>query len=80
MQNDIRTTHDARKGVMLCLDDLSAAFDTINHNTFFHRLFIRMGVQGTVSNWFRSYNEGGYQSVYVSGVSSVPQHLTFGFS
>ena len=45
VQNDILTTRGAGNGLILCLLDLSAAFDTINHNTFFHRLFTRMYVQ-----------------------------------
>ena len=43
-QNDILTSLDADKGVILCLLDLSAAFDTIDYDVFFDRLFTRMGV------------------------------------
>ena len=79
VQNDILTSLDAGKGVILCLLDLSAAFDTIDHDVFFQRLSSRMGVQGTVLDWFKSYLKDRYQSVHVSGATSLPRHLTFGF-
>ena len=79
VQNDILAYLDEGKGVILCLLDLSAAFDTIDHDVFFQRLFSKLGIQGTVLDWFRSYLEDRYQSVHISGVSSVPRHLPFGF-
>ena len=78
VQNDILTSLDAGKGVILCLLDLSAAFDTIDHEIFLNRMSTRMGIQGTVLDWFKSYLDDRHQSVHVSGVSSSPRQLIFG--
>jgi len=39
----------------LCLLDLSAAFDTIDHNTLITRLSSWFGIHGSVLCWFKSY-------------------------
>jgi hypothetical protein len=79
VQNDILMQLDAGKGVLLCLLDLSAAFDTIDHNIFLQRLTSRFGIEGSVLTWYTSYLQDRFQSVSVNGATSIPRHLTFGF-
>ena len=59
--------------------DLSAAFNTIDHDIFLNRPFTKVGIQVTVLDWLKSYLDGRHQSVQVSGTVSAPRHLTFGF-
>jgi len=49
------TTCGVQAGVIcLCLFDLSAAFDTIDHNILITRLSSWFGIHGSVLNWFKS--------------------------
>ncbi len=66
---------------MQVLLDLSAAFDTVDHNILLERLENWIGLSGMVLKWFRSYLEGrGYfvsigehKSKWTSMTCGVPQ-------
>ena len=53
--NDILRFMDKRKCVVLLLLDLSAAFDTIDHNILLRRLKDRFGITNTALDRIKSY-------------------------
>ena len=56
--------------------DLSAAFDTVDHNILLDRLYESFGIRGQVLDWIRSFVSGRVQSVNFaegqSNRSSIP--------
>ena len=76
--NDILMSIDRGNGVILVLLDLSAAFDTIDHDLLIDRLSERIGITGKALDWFRSYLMKRFQSVHIDGKSSKPILLIFG--
>ena len=78
VQNDLLRAIDRKQGVVLVLLDLSAAFDTIDHNILLNRLRKRIGVSGVALNWIRSYLTNRIQSIYINRTASKPSNLIFG--
>ena len=62
----------------LVLLDLSAAFDTLDHDQLLSRLNKFFGVQGVALDWFRSYLTNRRQSVKVNSNLSKSCPLSFG--
>ena len=63
IQNDIAALMDSGNAVPLTLLDLSAAFDTIDHDILFNSLRDWFGVDGTVLRWIKSYLSNRKQKV-----------------
>ena len=78
IQNDILSAQDHGELTALLLLDLSAAFDTIDHDLLLSRLTKWFGIDGLVLQWVRSYLTGRSQLVKVDGVLSTPQLLLCG--
>ena len=77
--NDILCALDKRQCVYLVLLDLSAAFDTIDHQVFLSRLQEDYGVVGGVADWMKSYLSGRHQKVDINGTFSEKIELKYGF-
>ena len=69
---------DQDKPVMLILLDLSAAFDTVDHNVLCSRLKDMFGLSDKVLGWFQSYLEQHSQRMSVRGILSDIQVLLSG--
>ena len=78
VHNDIMMALNSKKDVILIMLDLSAAFDTLNHELLLNRLKSRFGICGNVYNWFKSYLSDRYQRVEIESVSSKSSKLVFG--
>ena len=62
----------------LCLLDLSAAFDTIDHSILLHRLSIWFGISSVSLQWFTSYLSSRTSTVGIPPHSSPWSPLTCG--
>ena len=78
VQNDILLALDNRSSVILLLLDLSAAFDTVDHQILLSRLEKRFGFKGKVLEWFSSYLSDRTQFVKVEGQTSNCYDLKYG--
>ena len=78
LQNDVLAELDEGNCVMLVMLDMSAAFDTIDHEILLCRLQNRCGIKGTALKWFRSYLSRRTQSVLIGDTQSSPKTLKYG--
>jgi len=77
VQNDILVSMDKQDITLLVMLDLSAAFDTVDHDIMLHRLE-SIGISGLVLSWFSSYLSSRTQAVFLNGVSSESIALSCG--
>ena len=76
--NTITNAMSSQQLTGLCMLDLSAAFDTIDHNILLERLSSWFGIRGCVLSWFTSYLMDRTLSVKVHEYSSLPSDLKYG--
>ena len=76
--SDILDSADTGHVTILALLDLSAAFDTVDHDILLQRLTRTYGIGGTVLRWIRSFLTGRVQIVNYAGKRSVTSTLTCG--
>ena len=76
--NDLLSASDNGLASILVLLDLSAAFDTIDHNILLQRLELLIGIRGTALSWFRSYLSKRSQFVSVNDESSLQTTVSHG--
>lgn len=78
IHNDILWALDHGEAVLFVSLDLSAAFDTIDHQILLERLEHCFGFTGNCLNWFNSYLEGRKLKVIIDGIHSEYKDLNFG--
>ena len=78
VQNDIISALDAGSSAIFLMLDLSAAFDTIDHDILLSRVCNVYGITDNALDWFRSYLTGRIQRVVIEDSVSVDQELGFG--
>jgi hypothetical protein len=78
VHNDILLALDQDQVVVLVMLDLSAAFDTIDHEILLTRLKERYGVTGQALAWIESYLEYRSWAVIIDGHRSQQKDLQYG--
>ena len=77
IHEDMTHTIDSRRGVLLVLLDVSAAFDTLDHSTLLLRLR-DIGLTQTVFTWFKSYLAGRTNAIKIREATSAPRLIHHG--
>ena len=67
LNNDILIAMDNGKCTIIILLDLSAAFDTVDHDRLLYILFYEIGLRDNVLAWFKSYLLYRRQAVDING-------------
>lgn len=78
IKTDIDIILDGGDAALLVLLDLSAAFDTIDHNILLERLEMNVRISGAALIWLKSYLENRWQRVVIHGSVSEPKKLNVG--
>ena len=69
--------HDDGAVIFITID-MSAAFDTVDHNLMLQSLEYELGITGTALKWFQSYLTGRKECVCIKGVRSPWRVVKYG--
>ncbi|XP_072052025.1 uncharacterized protein [Amphiura filiformis] len=78
LSNDILRAVDIHQNVIVVLLNLTAAFDTLDHQTLLQRLRNRFGITGTAFRWMESYFQERQQCVTINSVCSEWKYVRQG--
>ena len=76
IQHDLLLSLDQKQCVLMVMLDLSAAFDTVNHQKLLSRLDTTYGIRGRAHQWIKSYLTDRQQFVTIEGARSEKQPKT----
>ena len=76
--NDLLIASDEGNATVVMLLDLSAAFDTVDHNKLLSILYREIGICGNALKWFKSYLGGRCQRVKIGDFESEQIIIKFG--
>ena len=75
VQDDILKAIDSHRGVLLLPLDVSAAYDTVDHEILLGRRSCRFGIKGKALDWLQSHLTNRTQYVKVDDASSTVRPL-----
>lgn len=78
VKDDVLKAMDKSHVVFLVLLDLSAAFDTIDHDVLLKRMNTKLGISGIALQWFKSYLSDRQSRVSIGNNYSDPVDLEYG--
>ena len=76
--NDVLIAADEKSATIIMLLDLSAAFDTVDHNLLLRILKLEIGIRGTALAWFTSFLKDRSQRVRLGRTTSESITICFG--
>ena len=78
VKTDLEQIMDSGDAALLVLLDLSAAFDTVDHNVLLTRVEKELGIKGNALSWLQSYLEDRKQFVAINETHSQSTILDVG--
>ena len=78
--NDLLIGLDNKKGIVVLMIDLSAAFDTVDHGRLLNILCHQLNIKDVALKWFKSFLVNRTQRVLIGGSLSDQVFLKCGVS